>query len=149
MKSRCCKKFWKVTGEYLKVETLKMLVCVQRNVFCILEPSLQSTFNWLPLVIAEWWEAAGCLLHFPGVVRQVLTYTAAPQRAGSLLHGSEQVGGGRGSASGGTWQGLSRQHFLIFSLLHLFFFLSHFNCQIKGALLCGNANFAFLHIPHN
>lgn len=50
----------------------------------ILDRSLLSAFNCLPLVIAEWWEAAGCLLHFPGVVRQVLTYTAAPQRAGSL-----------------------------------------------------------------
>lgn len=45
------------------------------------------------LVVPGWRKVAGCLLHFPGDVRQVLLYTAAPQRAGGLLHGSEQVGG--------------------------------------------------------
>lgn len=112
----------------------------------ISERSLLSTYNCLLPVVAECWEAAGCLLHFPGVVRQVLTYTAAPQRAGSLSHGSEQVGGGRGSASGGTWQGLSTWHFIIFFLLHRFSFLSHFNFQTKGSLPGGNANFALKYL---
>lgn len=61
---------------------------------------------WMILLIAVGWrEAAGCLLHLPGDVWQVLLYTAAPQWSGSLLHGSGQVGGGGGGTSGGTRQG--------------------------------------------
>lgn len=57
------------------------------------------------LTVVGWREAAGCLLHLPRDVRQVLLYTAAPQWSSSLLYGSEQVGGGWGGTSGGTRQG--------------------------------------------
>lgn len=57
------------------------------------------------LTVVGWREAAGCLLHLPRDVRQVLLYTAAAQWSGSLLHGSEQMGGGWGGTSGGTRQG--------------------------------------------
>lgn len=46
------------------------------------------------LTVVGWREAAGCLLHLPRDVRQVLLYTTAPQWSSSLLYGSEQVGGG-------------------------------------------------------
>lgn len=58
----------------------------------------------LPTVVG-WREAAGCLLHLPRDVRQVLLYTTASQWSSSLLHGSEQVGGGWRGTSGGTQQG--------------------------------------------
>lgn len=66
--------------------------------------SISTHYSILPTVVG-WREAAGCLLHLPGDVGQVLLYTTAPQWSSSLLHGSEQVGGGGGGASGGTWQG--------------------------------------------
>lgn len=66
-------------------------------------------FLWFLLTtlfsVVGWREAAGCLLHLPRDVRQVLLYTAAPQWSSSLLYGSEQVGGGWGGASGGARQG--------------------------------------------
>lgn len=55
--------------------------------------------------VVGWREAAGCLLHLPRDVRQVLLYTTAPQWSSSLLHGSEQVGGGWRGSSRGPRQG--------------------------------------------
>lgn len=55
--------------------------------------------------VVGWREAARCLLHLPRDVRQVLLYTTAPQWSSSLLHGSEQVGGGWRGTAGGTRQG--------------------------------------------
>lgn len=65
---------------------------------------ISTHYSIIPTVVG-WREAAGCLLHLPRDVRQVLLYTTAPEWSSSLLHGSEQVGRGWGGTSGGTWQG--------------------------------------------
>lgn len=65
---------------------------------------ISTHYSILPTVVG-WREAARCLLHLPRDVRQVLLYTTAPQWSSSLLHGSEQVGGGWGGTAGGPRQG--------------------------------------------
>lgn len=78
-----------------------------QNVFCkdvFFFFKISTHYSIIPTVVG-WREAAGCLLHLPRDVRQVLLYTTAPEWSSSLLHGSEQVGRGWGGTSGGTWQG--------------------------------------------
>lgn len=88
--------------------TDRMFLVSLRHYFCVPEEASQfliSLFWMILLIVVGGREAAGCLLHLPGDVGQVLLYTAAPQWSGSLLHGSGQVGGGGGGTSGGTRQG--------------------------------------------